>query len=100
MVQISNVTIRDSDHFHGGIKRPIMEETEISPGAREMAEASRHRLFNYHAVPTNGAALATFRYYVIHLWRRSLRWRGPKAVMTWERMGKLANDWLPRPRTL
>lgn len=56
--------------------------------------------FNYHAVPTNGAALEAFRYYVTVLWRRSLRQRSQKDALTWERMGKLANDWLPRPRTL
>ncbi len=56
--------------------------------------------FNYHAVPTNGAALEAFRYYVTILWRRSLRRRSQRDALTWERMGKLANDWLPRPRTL
>ncbi len=34
--------------------------------------------FQYHAVPTNGAALGAFRYHVIKLWRRTLRRRGQK----------------------
>jgi RNA-directed DNA polymerase len=56
--------------------------------------------FNYHAVPTNSPALEAFRYYVTILWRRSLRRRSQKDAMTWERMTKLANDWLPGPRIL
>ena len=56
--------------------------------------------FNYHAVPTNSDALVAFRYYVTVLWHRSLRRRSQKDAMTWERMGKLVNDWLPRPRIL
>ena len=55
---------------------------------------------NYHAVPTNSIALEAFRYYVTDLWRRSLRRRGQKGSLTWERMTKLANDWLPKPRIL
>ena len=33
-------------------------------------------------------------------WRRVLQHRSHKAEMTWDRMRKLANDWLPRPRIL
>ena len=46
--------------------------------------------FAYHAVPTNSAALETFRHYVTDLWRRSLQRRSQKDRMTWERMAKLA----------
>ena len=56
--------------------------------------------FNYHAVPTNSDALEAFRYYVTVLWHRSLRRRSQKDTMNWERIGKLADDWLPRPRVL
>ena len=56
--------------------------------------------FQYHAVPTNGSALKAFRYHVIDLWRRTLRRRGQKHRMTWQRIGKLADDWLPKPRIL
>jgi group II intron reverse transcriptase/maturase len=54
----------------------------------------------YHGVPTNGRALAAFRYHVLDLWRRALRRRSQKGALTWERMTKLANDWLPQPRIL
>jgi RNA-directed DNA polymerase len=56
--------------------------------------------FNYHAVPTNFRALQAFRDHVRDLWRRSLRRRSQRDRMTIERMKKLANDWLPRPRIL
>ena len=56
--------------------------------------------FAYHAVPTNGPALSAFRYHVITFWHKALRRRSQKDAITWARMTKLANDWLPRPRIL
>ena len=56
--------------------------------------------FNYHAVPTNSRALGVFRHRVTLLWRRVLQHRSQTAGMTWQRMRRLANDWLPKPRIL
>ena len=56
--------------------------------------------FNYHAVPTNFAALRAFRDHVRDLWRRSLRRRSQRDFTTYERVKKLADDWLPKPRIL
>src|SRR6266536_1163094 len=56
--------------------------------------------FAYHAVPTNGAAIGAFRYHVTILWHRSLRRRSQRARLGWERMKKLADGFLPRPRIL
>jgi hypothetical protein len=56
--------------------------------------------FNYHAVPTNSAALGAFHYHITVLWLRALRRRSQKDRMTWSRMGRLAADWLPKPRVL
>ena len=85
---------------------------------REIAEVLRQRMhqsipqqgrwlkqvvtgyFNYHAVPTNRGALASFRYEVTRLWRRVLCRRGQKGALTWERMVKLGNDFLPKPHIL
>jgi RNA-directed DNA polymerase len=53
--------------------------------------------FNYHAVPTNGQALDAFRHHVTDLWRRTLRRRSQKDRITWARMTKLVDDWLPKP---
>ena len=56
--------------------------------------------FAYHAVPTNSRALRTFRNHVVDLWRRTLRRRSQKDRMTWGRISKLADDFLPKPRIL
>jgi RNA-directed DNA polymerase len=54
--------------------------------------------FAYHAVPTNRASISAFRRYVIRLWLRTLRRRSQKDRFAWERMPRLADDWLPQPR--
>jgi RNA-directed DNA polymerase len=56
--------------------------------------------FNYHAVPGNTDSLSAFRYRVIRLWRTMLIHRGQKHHLTWARMQKLADRWIPRPRVL
>jgi group II intron reverse transcriptase/maturase len=56
--------------------------------------------FAYHAVPTNSRALGAFRYHVTKLWHRALRRRSQKDGLTWDRMAKLAAEWLPSPRVL
>jgi hypothetical protein len=55
-------------------------------------------VFNDHAVPTNSRALCPYRYHVIRLWKGTLRRRSRKPTMTWPRMARLADPWLPRPR--
>ena len=56
--------------------------------------------FAYHAVPTNVASLSAFRHHVEHLWRRTLQRRSQKDHTTWERLARLAADFLPAPRIL
>ena len=56
--------------------------------------------FAYYAAPTNARALSAFRQYVTDLWRRTLRRRSHKDGVTWARMSKLADSWLPAPRIL
>jgi hypothetical protein len=56
--------------------------------------------FNYHAVPTNSRALSAFRYHVTVPWHRTLRRRSQRDRFSWERITKLVDDWLPRPRIL
>jgi RNA-directed DNA polymerase len=56
---------------------------------------------NYYAVPGNIDALAKFRYRICQLWYRSLRRRSHKARnLTWERMERLVNKWIPNPKIL
>ena len=56
--------------------------------------------FAYHAVPTNFRALLEFRAQIKGLWLRTLRRRSQKDQTTWERITKLADDFLPQPRIL
>ena len=56
--------------------------------------------FNYHAVPTNSRALNAFRFHVTEIWRQTLRRRSQKGDITWERIMRLANDWLPHAKIL
>jgi group II intron reverse transcriptase/maturase len=52
--------------------------------------------FEYHAVPTNGRAIAAFRVQVLDLWRRALRRRSQTDRTSWMRLTELAN-FLPNP---
>jgi RNA-directed DNA polymerase len=56
--------------------------------------------FAYHAVPTNFRALLIFRARVKGLWLHTLRRRSQKDRMSWARIAKLADDFLPQPRIL
>ena len=56
--------------------------------------------FNYHAVPTNSHALRAFRYQVTKLWRRALCRRSQRGRVTWVRMHRIAEHWLPPARIL
>jgi hypothetical protein len=53
---------------------------------------------NYYGVPGNRRALALFRYRVTWLWWRSLRRRSQKTNVTWERMKRLFEHWIPPAR--
>jgi group II intron reverse transcriptase/maturase len=54
----------------------------------------------YYAVPGNSAAVNDFRDQVIRHWYRALRRRSQRTRLTWERMNRLANRWLPRARIM
>jgi hypothetical protein len=56
--------------------------------------------FAYHAVPTNGDAQAAFRYHIMVLWMRMLTRRSQKDRIGWDRINRLAAQWLPKPRIL
>ncbi len=56
--------------------------------------------FSYYAVPDNGEAISAFHFRIIGLWLRALRRRSQRHRMTWERIGRLADRWLPPPRIL
>jgi RNA-directed DNA polymerase len=52
----------------------------------------------YYGVPMNGPALFTFRFQVGWLWYRALRRRGQRRPLTWDRMRRLIQRWLPPAR--
>src|SRR6266404_3024154 len=54
----------------------------------------------YHAVPTNSAGIGAFRYRIIGLWHRLLCRRSQKGRLVWQRMTKLADEFLPKPHIL
>ena len=56
--------------------------------------------YAYFAVPTNSAALSAFRHHIIVRWIRRLRRRSQRHRMTWARMQKHIDRYLPRPRIL
>jgi RNA-directed DNA polymerase len=52
----------------------------------------------YYAVPDNINALQAFRDAITWLWLRALRRRSQRSHVTWERMRRIADRWLPRVR--
>jgi hypothetical protein len=53
----------------------------------------------YYGVPTNRAALSTFRFQVGWLWHGTLLRRSQNARVLWDRMRRLLDRWLPPART-
>ena len=54
--------------------------------------------YRYYAVPDNSRALGAFRDKVLRHWLKALRRRSQRSRMTWERMRRIADRWLPQPR--
>jgi len=52
----------------------------------------------YYGVPMNGPALYLFRWQVGRLWQRALSRRSQKGRVTWERMRRLIDRYLPKAR--
>jgi len=52
----------------------------------------------YYGGPMNGPALRLFRFQVGRLWFRTLRRRSQRSKLTWERMRRLIDRWLPPAR--
>lgn len=52
----------------------------------------------YYGVPTNRAALDSFRSQAGKSWYRALRRRSQRTRLDWSRMGRLINRWLPSVR--
>jgi hypothetical protein len=66
----------------------------IPEQGRWLASVVRGHL-GYYAVPGNGRAIRAFRNQVARHWFKALRRRGQRHRLNWERMGRLAQRWLP-----
>jgi RNA-directed DNA polymerase len=53
----------------------------------------------YFAVPRNGARVHVFRFQVARLWHRTLCRRSQAKHLSWKRMYRIVEHWLPHPRT-
>ena len=54
--------------------------------------------YRYYGVPFNGKALQQFRKAVTRVWQRSLSRRSQKGYVTWSRMNRYVDTWLPAAR--
>ncbi len=54
--------------------------------------------YRYYGVPGNYEAMNDFRHLIGQRWKQSLKRRSQKANITWERMGKLIDRWIPQPQ--
>jgi group II intron reverse transcriptase/maturase len=73
------------------MNRPVAEQGEYL-----QAVVAGHA--RYFGVPNNGARLLAFRFQVARLWHRTLCRRSQTAHVSWKRMYRLIDHWLPRPR--
>jgi group II intron reverse transcriptase/maturase len=56
--------------------------------------------YQYHAIPGNGASLNRFREQIGRYWRHALKRRSQRGRLTVDRLTRLFDRWLPRPRVL
>jgi RNA-directed DNA polymerase len=54
--------------------------------------------FRYYGVPMNSPALRQFRFCAVRLWHSALSRRSQNGRVRWDRMLRLASQWLPAPR--
>jgi RNA-directed DNA polymerase len=74
-------------------KRIHQRVTEVGKWLRSVVEGHNR----YYGVPSNQHSLYSFRFQVARYWYRSLRRRSQKTRLTWERMHRLIDCWLPPP---
>ena len=79
------------DELRKRMHRPIAEQ-----GQYLHAVVSGHS--RYFAVPCNGARVQVFRFQVARLWHRTLCRRSQAKHLSWQRMHKIVDHWLPSPR--
>jgi group II intron reverse transcriptase/maturase len=80
------------DELRRRMHRPIAEQ-----GQYLRAVVAGHS--RYFAVPCNGARVQVFRFQVARLWHRTLCRRSQAKHLSWKRMYRIVEHWLPFPRT-
>ena len=64
----------------------------------EMDNFRRHGVEDEYGVPMNTPALQIFRFQTGWLWHRALSRRSQNGRVSWDRMRRLINRWLPPVR--
>jgi RNA-directed DNA polymerase len=54
--------------------------------------------YRYYGLPGNSRKLEAFRFHLSRLWYRTLLRRSQRSRLNWERMIRLIDRWLPKPR--
>jgi len=54
--------------------------------------------YRYYGIPGNSRKLQSFYFHVSRMWHKALLRRSQRHHLNWERMDRLINRWLPRPR--
>jgi RNA-directed DNA polymerase len=75
-------------------KRMHQHVAEVGKWLRSVVEGHNR----YYGVPSNLPSLGSFRYHVGRYWYRTLRRRSQKTRLTWARMLRLFDRWLPWPK--
>ena len=83
--------------LRGKIER--RQHLPVDEQGRWLASALRGH-YQYYAVPDNIDALHAFREQAVRYWFVALRRRSQRTRVTWERMGRLADRWLPQPQIM
>jgi group II intron reverse transcriptase/maturase len=79
------------DELRRRMHRPIADQ-----GQYLRAVVAGHS--RYFAVPCNGARVQVFREQVARLWHRTLCRRSQAKHLSWKRMHRIVEHWLPHPR--
>jgi RNA-directed DNA polymerase len=53
--------------------------------------------YRYYGVPGNIGTLYSFREALLHWWYKALKRRGQRRRISWDKMVRIAKDWLPYP---
>jgi hypothetical protein len=73
--------------------------TPIPDQGRWLASVLRGHMA-YYAVPGNTDTVSAFRTQLTRHWFKALRRRSQRDRMNWQRMGRIANRWLPKVRVM